>query len=714
MTSDATSPTLLVGTHLGPGVDTERNQPRDPVIGVAPTVYGAEPYTAPVREVALSSTEGLVDPQVELTLPCYEARRVLGTPDDDTVPDACADANLPSGVFRVDRTPHPGLVGVTMLAGVSDDLYRAVPEDRTEVDRTALVGVRPFAGDATEVADFDQAWVRVMPDHAPVTRAMVRAPDTLATTKVRLDDQACVLDSPDAPTPVDCNPRVALGNPLPMAVMVAPPYVEGAGQDPADPPIFARSSTVAGSNDRLTSTRVGASLGVQYEDPSGAFGVSFEATYEREVEETVSYFDETTQGQAFFGSTDADTVIYNATSMWELPGRVVESSVGLGVGTDTVLRAPRSNVMGSASFDFLQDQYPDVYGDATPLGNALRQSLGHTPGDPGTYMAYQPGTTNEGATVDNYCVGNIDGTEPITSGGPGVLTNPFTQEGRPVAPDNAILVSEPFNVLAGTSNSEAATVEIVEGTENSYLGTHSVDIEVAGKVGYVTGGVSGGSTWGRGWTYSVAGSTEFAGNVGHIPFAELQDETYEWRMFVCKRDIGASLGGAMPIWVMGYTVDGYQGSGGFSLGPVVALSPTGESVVDPAAASLVWRQDEGTIARFDWELEAIGAADTRTGEVTYDTMDAGRDPGEVSVPLDPPLLADQLYRWRVTATDFFGNEVVSEHEFFATAGAPDPAFTWSPAAPVVGEEVTLTAAEPTAPGSSSRGTSTARPRPAGW
>lgn len=619
------------------------------------------------------------DPQVHLTLPCSESIRIAGAPEprEDDSCDSFEDRQR--------------WVGATILAAQSDDPGAS----RAEAETTALLGATPFTDDGPADLDWEQYWGLRLPDtdgdHA--VRHLERLPSLPVDMTVELPDDRCVINDGEtlAAAEAACDPAIEVVRPVPVAVLAAPPYVAGAGQQPSIPPAFGTTDSETASEDSTTATRVGASVGVNWSSPSGMHGAGFEVSYEREAAREESTFTTTTLTQSFSGLAEQDAIVYNATTMWALTGMVLEDSTGLGVGGETQIRQPRSSVMTSSSVERLAREHPNPYGDGLPLGEGLREILSHEPGDPGSYLSYYGGSGPAGASVDEVCIGSRTESPDV---GSGVTPNPFTQEEAPLDTDvPAVLVSPNFQVLAGTPNAETASVSIDSGTEQSYLATHSVDATVTGQAFYVTASASAGGSWGSGWTYSVSEGTSFDGSVGHIPSAELDDETYEWRMFVCKQELGQRPGfrGSLPVWVVNYTVDGYQGSGGLSLGPIEAVAPV-ESATADREPQLVWRQDEGTIERFDWELEAIGAPDSRTGSVEYASMEEGLNPGRVEADVvgdGDPLLPEQTYRWRVTATDFFGNTTGTAYEYFVTAGPPDAEFTWTPSTPQAGEDFVI-------------------------
>ncbi|MGH3445132.1 MAG: tandem-95 repeat protein, partial [Nocardioidaceae bacterium] len=275
--------------------------------------------------------------------------------------------------------------------------------------------------------------------------------------------------------------------------------------------------------------------------------------------------------------------------------------------------------------------------------------------------------------------------------GPDLNPNVFLDPSAP-PPKPDILTSNAHVVQAGTANQEGAGFAIETGQEDSRVANTSVDLAVSARVGFVNAGVDKGKGWGSEYTHSLTQGVGFSAGIGNIPKAALGNETYDWRMFLCTKNLTTSDGHSYPVRVLDYTVDGYQGSGGLEpLGPITVVSPRQSAHTD-LTPTLTWEQDSGTVKSYDWQVEAVGAPDARSGTVTYtDTVDSKENRPDVSsVDLTKELLPDQLYRWRVSATDFFGNPQASSWEYFVTQGAPDADFVIDPEEPDITQAVTLT------------------------
>ncbi|QIG42231.1 cadherin-like domain-containing protein [Nocardioides anomalus] len=491
-----------------------------------------------------------------------------------------------------------------------------------------------------------------------------------------------------APLPLEVNevqvritatqPVLTRSKPIPIAFLAAPPEVSGAGQQ-GDAPEFASTTGSSNGSTTSTSSRIGVHVGMEWEDPLGANGLSIEANLESEVSDDKTLERTVTTAQAFRGLEDQDVVVYRTVPTVQWRGEVVHSSTGVGAGSQTSIDFPTDGVVTSAaSVSSLARSYPDLFGPTGQLKPVLDQVFDHEVGNPGSYRPY--GT--DGSAVSDYCDGSLadNGDRQLKSLDPLVPGNPYLAP-TPVPPKPDILVSAQHDVQTGTGNAEGATFAIENATTNSRVQSTSLDVSISGRAGYIAAGVSGGYTWGQGWSSTISDGAEFASYVGHIPSDNpaFDTETYSWRSFLCQKTVGDSTGAPITAWVLDYAVDGYQGSGGLApLAPVVAAGPVASATTDPQATRLRWSQETGTVETYDWRLEAVGAQDVRSGSIGFDTpkdSKAHNTPTHDVAVGGAPLLPGQLYRWKVVATDFFGNATTSDWEYFVTskpAAAPGP------------------------------------------
>ncbi len=673
-----------VGTAISAvcaGVD----QPRNEVVLASSGMPEDPRYDNPARIPLKGLPPGTdpFSPQVDLTLPCQEMWRIETSRGNSGLTAkellqkgyGCSsrprvDANV--GDLKMDAA---GNVAATVSVGIGPSGTAPDGDLSAATGGQAVVAsVARFPGGVIprwRVDQPDRAWTREL----PAGLVTARLPGAPIVFSLELDED-CTVGSTG-----ECAPQTVQGNPIPIAVLAAPPSVGGAEQEAAGPPIFARSTSSSTGSVDVMSSRLGAYIGLDLTDPTGANGVELQANYEFETETSATSTLETTQTSAFNGSGEDDVVIFEATRYWEYPGTVITDSTGLNVGTRTTIRHPRSTITSSGDWSGLQREFPDAFGPTGTLAPSMSQLLSHSVGDPGSYLASTE-------AVDEYCIGGSAGEEvpqPKFLPKPGE-TSPFFGDrffdndlrGDPPPPQTSVLLSDRFQVRAGSANSETAAVEIVDSRETEFLQSHSLDLSAGVVLGYVAAGVTGGITSGSGWTLGVSSGTAFEGTVGNIPSGDLTEETYSWRMFLCKRSV---LPG-MPVWVLGYQVEDYQGSGGIeSLGEVEVSAPKQSALVS-RTPTLSFEQAEGTVNEYRVEMEAVGveAATTLTDDdldgdpLTWDSTVRSKKnrPSELEVKVssEDTLQPGQLYRWRAVARDFFGNEEASPWEFFVTHGPP--------------------------------------------
>lgn len=604
---------------------------------------------------AVDGNEVLAMPRPRVVLPCVWLTAAAG--------HTCSTNT--NGGFGSDVTETAGNAALLTTVAAGRDTI----DGAGFLDRQYQTGDAWLDADASATNDGGYFWwspfdtSELVTDSAP----LLVAPLSPVANKVEVN----IPDSPIGNPPV-----ITRSKPMPVAFLAAPPQVGGAGQE-GDAPEFASTSGSTSGTTESTSSRVGVHVGMEYEDALSVNGISIEASLENEVSDETTLEKTITTSQAFRGLVDEDVVVYRTVPTIQWRGTVVRSSTGIGVGTKTSIDFPIDGVVTSAaSVSSLARSYPDLYGPTGQLAPVLDDMFGHDVGDPGSYLSYG----SAGQQVEQYCDGTLTpgGDRQLRALDPLVPVNPFLATPTiPSLPD--ILVSSSHDVLTGTGNAEGATFSIENSTTNSRVQTTSLDLSITGKGGYITGGVSGGHTWGAGWSSTLADGVEFASFVGHIPSANpaLASETYSWRSFLCQKSIGDSIGTPITAWVLNYAVDGYDGSGGMApLAPLVATGPVESQGTAPGATVLKWKQDSGTVETYGWKIEAIGTHDVRTGEFSYASpkLSNETDPHIHAVPIDQKLLSGQLYRWKVDATDFFGNAVSSDWEYFVTndeASSPD-------------------------------------------
>ena len=456
-----------------------------------------------------------------------------------------------------------------------------------------------------------------------------------------------------------------------MAFLPAPPAVAGAGQQ-GDAPEFAAVTRSTNGTTTSTSSSLSATLGVEIEDVTGAYGASFAVSMANEVSDENTVERTVQTAQAFRGLEDDNVVVYRRVPITRWNGTITESSTGIGIGEPTSVDLTDGNVVTTATnVGALAAQYPELYGDGGELEPVLDRVFSNTVGDPGSY----PQDTANNAGVDAMCDGSVSPTGPreLPDLSAFVPENPYqSPPTTPLGPD--VIVSDVHQVVTGSGNSEGALFTMEDAYTNSRVQTSSFEVSAQAKASYFTVGASYGQSVGHGWSTTLATGVDFSSFVGHIPSDNpaLATETYSWRSFLCQVTTQATTGEPVTAWVLHYATKDYDGSGGMRpLAPVVATGPVESQGTAPDATVLKWKQESGTVETYRWKIEAIGKHDVRTGEISYASPKLSNETNPLvhAVSIDQALLAGQLYRWKVDATDFFDNAVSSDWEYFVTNDA---------------------------------------------
>ncbi len=610
----------------------------------------------------------------------------------------------PNVATKTPRGAYPGSVTpLTVTAGAQGAKLaaRSLPSRLSyeSADYSDLPGMKYLSGKVSFNMNGSLPGITVPISNSPAGGALIEAlPPMTNDIVVELDD----------PTPgtAKVEPKLVALDPQPVALLAAPPTVQGAGQvQIQDPPEFASSSHTGAGSSTFESETDSASVAISIEDPVlGLGGAEFKRTWEKTTEDEQGVDTSVTIGNLFYGSADQDVMVYNSTDAYRWTGTVLSSSIGIGEGTETYILQPKRTTMMTQNVEELGRQYPELFGTVNgrpgAWTEAVQHALTHRIGNPGSYLHYDGSEeTPDTDAVDGYCDGSVAG-EPIRA-----LTepNPFVPAPNPAVPD--VLLSQAHHVNSGASNSEGAFFEIDETKTSSRTRSQSISMEASVSVGYGGGqetfSKGNAKGWGKTTSTSMGETTGFSSAIGNIP-TSLPSEEYDWNMFMCRR----TLLPGVQVFVLNYTTAGYKGAGGFEpLDEVVPVSPAGMEIASDRTPDLTWEQDSGTVKKYDWELQAFGSdtPDNRTGSwpsaAGFATPRLAKDsrPDQMTASAvlagQPALQPGQLYRWRVHATDFFGEEQGSEWEYFKTPGLPVPPvadFTVNPAEPVSGASTTFT------------------------
>jgi hypothetical protein len=653
-----------------------------------------------------------------------------------------------------------------------------VPFDRTQNG----TGDQPF-GPRYESDNF--AWtVEPTPykssDLTSAREGEVDDPGTLQTYAVPADPPPLMLAQVPRParTPVvldipNPNPSIETSPSVPVAVLQAPPLVGGLGQQEDFTPEFATSATDETSTSQGKSTSLGAHVSTSATFGTGikipglqtnaSVGVEVGFSFMNEVENGLEQVASFTKTEAYGGSFDDHTIVTRAIKEYVWRGSVLEDPTGLATGQPFEYRLPAGELTQSIPLEQLRAEVPTLYGENGLFADSLERLVGVTIGDPGSYLSAiddQPETdTNDDGDVGNEpqaildvnggpCRGDmtpLDNPTSFTGGLPAVVnpTNPYYDEPpkTPVGPN--VIVSAEHVVDVGNALTEGASIAIDGATSRSLLATKSFEFSltgivkteveagelVAGKAEFeVRAGVDGGWSESAGVTETLANGSELSTTMGNIPFSDAQikdwvnSEGYSWRMFMCKAQLGPlALGN--EVWLQGYAVDGYGGSGGLTdLDVVEAEAPLNSEVAlaDPAGTAgegtlcqrddpsqgnrFVWRHRAGTVAAYElqWQNLTRGGSG-RTVLEEWDDPSSFNDtvrryPGDDESKQPRPDCAEvpaanftdgSLYRWRAQADGFVLNQERSDWEYFRPQVWP-PAQTLALRYPVVNSDDSAT------------------------
>jgi hypothetical protein len=530
----------------------------------------------------------------------------------------------------------------------------------------------------------------------------------------------------------------------PVAVLQAPPTVEGLGQQQDFTPEFATATSdeVGASQGKTTNVGTHIEGSVTGTTGVGLFGnnarmgggIAAGFAFMKEVEQSLTKSLTVEQTEAYGGSFSDDTIVTRGITENVWPGHVVSDPTGLSAGQPFTYREPVGEVTQSRPLSELRETAPELYGEKGLFAASLDRILaGATIGDPSTYLpssrvaGQRP--VNAPTLLDRNggpCIGDYTGTTGRTtfsSSLPAIVdvtANPFieTEVEAPQGPN--ILISAPHVVSTGNELAEGASIGITSATERSMLASKSFDWFLSGifkaqaesSIGIaqeveveIEAGIDAGFSESAGGSETLARGSELSSIMGNIPFSSAENggdwldrEGYTWRMFMCKAQLGP-VGLGQQVWVQGYLVDGYAGTGGLTdLAPVTALSPVESAVAladpdgAPGSAALPctadprpnanrfrWDSPAGTMKSYEMQVENISK-----GATTRKVLDTWSEPAEFNAEVrrsaddDRAGLKDRLsctdlsaadfvdgdlYRWRMVTNGFVGNQESSDWEF---------------------------------------------------
>lgn len=456
-------------------------------------------------------------------------------------------------------------------------------------------------------------------------------------------------------------------NSKPIAVLQAPPTVDGLGQQiDFTPPEFGVSSGSGTTNETSKSTRLGTHFGIDatFTAGMGIFGngatvgggFDVEWGHTSEFEESSGRSIEVVTSESYGGTFADHTVVVRSLQQYEWDAKVVEDPTGFATGELFTYAIPIGEVTQAIPLSTLAANQANLYGENGVFTSSLQRIVsGAVPGDVRSYIQ---GTATddepEGVLAVNGgpCKGGFTPPDSPTSTAGGLPhslqpNSPYVQGGVEEPKGPSVVLSSRHAVQLGNDLYESAAIEITRSTEESLLSTISHDYSVSGiftvegevSVGpatdfelNVTAGIDTGFSTGAGVTDTLSEGTSLEATMGNIPYTAddvgpwLERERYNWRMFMCKAQLGP-IGLLTDVWVQGYVVDNYNGAGGLTeLAPVAAIGPVGSAVVraDPTAQvdadTVVPQCAAGDVNEFRFDHDA---GTVRSYRIAYENLTSG-------------------------------------------------------------------------------------------
>ncbi len=524
---------------------------------------------------------------------------------------------------------------------------------------------------------------------------------------------------------------------MPLAVLQAPPIVAGLGQQTDFTPSFASSDGSSETAVNGKSTRVGAHVDAEVTVMAGPTGVkagggaSFGYQFMQEVEEQIARTASFSTTEVYGGSFADHVVVTRQVEERVWDAVIVDDPSGFGAGQPFEYGQVVSERTASRLLSDLAEDAPALYGPDGLFRRSIDVMVNRAvPGDVRTYLPgaalAQPTSIlrSEGGPCNGgYAAPNTPTPDDGRLPSPIPADNPYDRDPAvPEGPD--VVLSDLHGVDAGNDVTEGAVIEI--GAEEVRSGlvsrSHDFSFSLIAKLelgdsefspvqvsAELAAGVDGGYTTSIGYEDVLSSGSSVDATIGNIPTSQpwAEGETYDWKMFFCKAQIG-TLGTGTEVFVQGYLVDGYTGFGGLEpLGPVAPVHPAPGDVVrvDPDGSLAVGDADAiapGTCAdrpqdlldefTFDPGSRSVRSfvlevEDVVTGERVVVPVGRpegeveGNDPDDPRTYLDVPVPdclsltgatfpEDSSLRWRVTTEGFLDDLEVGPWTTFRAQALP--------------------------------------------
>lgn len=445
-------------------------------------------------------------------------------------------------------------------------------------------------------------------------------------------------------------------NPLPIAMMAAPPYYAGAEQQVSPTTTGFTTGACNGSGSEQGNT-VGAFAGVDAQWGNDNYEVEALAKVQASWTESTEIENCHSFGQEFIGGNFGNNYLADNSLLFRVDSGtntyldLAKNSLGVGVTSACdadhlsecdALFDPEGSQYALQTVHQLKDPQPnDFYASddeelQKQYGAALEAALPQ-PGDPVSYP-----TLTSGEPSDCAAAPSGEG-----SGNPGIVdVNPFVAPTPPAAPNllEAPQASEVDPASDGEEGGTNSTLEFNSTTEKTSSAEFSVGAEVSVKILYAKFGAEYSHSWGTSMTQSFQSGTEFSGGV--FDFNGFYNP-YSYRLYECKTGLQTTppfAGGptaATPVFLVNYMTK--QSADGLPL--------------NFAAPSL----PEGTAEQeYSGQVFASGGVPGYTYTLTGGELPPGVSLNEASGQIGGTPSAEGTYEFTVQAQDTAGNRATQK------------------------------------------------------
>jgi len=202
-----------------------------------------------------------------------------------------------------------------------------------------------------------------------------------------------------------------LPNPIPVVVMAAPPTKKGISQNYDGSEVAYSTATSTGS---AYSTAMGSSLsfsvGLDIEDPTGAFGATFKRSWEIAREQTIGTETVIETSKTYTGAHDDDVVIFQGALHMVFEYEFISAADPAAVGTKVTFNQP----VAMRTYKWTRTFFEQTFGASSTLPSGI---FTHVVGSPSSYRTHAEAqdllATHEGFEGESTVVGQGKGTTAV-------------------------------------------------------------------------------------------------------------------------------------------------------------------------------------------------------------------------------------------------------------------------------------------------------------